>query len=140
MNAPSLALRQLDTRAAGYAAALTLLLDRAQEMDAQVEGRVRDILQGVETNDKTIGSMWVPELQEPIQMMWVLVEAKGTGGVGASALRAVVRGMDPDIAVYEVRTMREQLRFALWVRRLFASLVIDVARRRVRDLEGAQQR
>ncbi len=47
MNAPSLALRQLDTRAAGYAAALTLLLDRAQEMDAQVEGRVRDILQGV---------------------------------------------------------------------------------------------
>ncbi len=49
MNAPALALRQLDTRETGFAASLTLLLDRAQEMDAQVEGRVREILQGVRT-------------------------------------------------------------------------------------------
>jgi histidinol dehydrogenase len=47
MTAPTLSLRQLDTCEAGCAAALTLLLDRAQEMDAQVEGRVREILQGV---------------------------------------------------------------------------------------------
>ena len=47
MTAPTLSLRQLDTCEAGCAAALTLLLDRAQEMDAQVEGRVREILQAV---------------------------------------------------------------------------------------------
>ncbi len=49
MNAAPLALRRLDTRNADFAAALTLLLDRAQEMDAEVEGRVREILQGVRT-------------------------------------------------------------------------------------------
>src|SRR6185369_6959997 len=75
------------------------------------------------SDDKTIGSVWVPEMQDPIQTMWVLVESKGTGSQGAAALRRVVRGLNPDIAVYEVRTMQEQLRFALWVRRLFASLI-----------------
>lgn len=88
-----------------------------------VVGVTGDILQGVESDDKVIGSVWVPELQEPVQTMWVLAEAKGAGDVGAAAMRRVVRGIDPDIAVYDVRTMREQLRFALWVRRLFASLI-----------------
>jgi putative ABC transport system permease protein len=87
-----------------------------------VVGVTAEVLQDVESDDKVVGSVWVPELQEPIQTMWVLVEAKG-GGTGASALRRVVRGIDADIAVYDVRTMREQLRFALWVRRLFASLI-----------------
>jgi len=88
-----------------------------------IVGVTGDILQGVESDDKVVGSVWVPELQEPVQTMWVVVEAKGTGGVAAAALRRVVRGLDADIAVYDVRTMREQLRFALWVRRLFASLI-----------------
>ena len=49
MTAAPLALRRLDTRSADFAAALTLLLDRAQELDAEVEGRVREIIQGVRT-------------------------------------------------------------------------------------------
>ena len=47
MTAAPLSLRQLDTRTAGFAAALTLLLDRAQALDAGVEEQVREILQGV---------------------------------------------------------------------------------------------
>jgi len=88
-----------------------------------IVGVTGDILQGIESDDKVVGGVWVAQLQEPIQTMWVLVEARGDGGIAASALRRVVRGLDADIAVYDVRTMREQLRFALWVRRLFASLI-----------------
>jgi putative ABC transport system permease protein len=88
-----------------------------------IVGVTGDIIQGVESDDKVIGSIWVPELQDPVQTLWVAVESKGNGAQGAAALRRVVRGLNPDIAVYDVRTMKEQLRFALWVRRLFASLI-----------------
>jgi histidinol dehydrogenase len=43
----TLTLRRLDTRAPDFEAGLTRLLDRAQEMDAEVEGRVREIIDGV---------------------------------------------------------------------------------------------
>ena len=88
-----------------------------------IVGVTGDIEQGVESDDKVIGSVWVPEMQEAMQTMWFVVEAKGNGSNGASALRRSVRAMNPDIAVYDLRTMKEQLRFALWVRRLFASMI-----------------
>jgi histidinol dehydrogenase len=47
MTATTIKLRQLDTRDSGFDSALTQLLDRAQEMDAQVEGRVREIIAAV---------------------------------------------------------------------------------------------
>jgi histidinol dehydrogenase len=47
MTKAPLSLRQLDTQNTGFAAAFARLLDRAQEMDAEVEGRVREILQAV---------------------------------------------------------------------------------------------
>jgi putative ABC transport system permease protein len=88
-----------------------------------VVGVTAELVQGVDSDDKNIGSVWIPEMQDPVQTLWVLVEGKGNGAQGAGSLRRVVRSLDPDIAVYEVRSMREQLRFALWVRRLFASLI-----------------
>jgi putative ABC transport system permease protein len=88
-----------------------------------VVGVTADIAQSVESDQKTIGSVWVPELQDPVQGLWMVVETRAGAATGASALRRVVKGLNPDIAVYEVRTMREQLHFALWVRRLFASLI-----------------
>ena len=88
-----------------------------------VVGVTGDVVQGVESDDKPAGSVWVPHAQEAGQMLWFVVESKGAGAQGAAALRRGVRAIDPDIAVYEVRSMREQFRFALWVRRLFASMI-----------------
>lgn len=88
-----------------------------------IVGVVADITQGVESDDPVAGSVWVPELQNSIQTLWVMVESRAGVASGASALRRVVRQLDPDIAVYDVRSMQEQLRFALWVRRLFASMI-----------------
>jgi putative ABC transport system permease protein len=88
-----------------------------------VVGVVPDITQNVEDNEGTPISVWTPEYQEPAQLLSVLVRTRGDGAAGAAALRKVVRAIDPDIAVTEVRTMREQLHFELWVRRLFAGLI-----------------
>jgi histidinol dehydrogenase len=43
----TLAIRTLDTADAGFRAAFTALLDRAQELDARVEGVVREVIQNV---------------------------------------------------------------------------------------------
>ncbi len=88
-----------------------------------VVGVTGDLIQGVESDDQPVGSVWAPYVQTPGQMVWFVVEGKGGGEVAASALRRAVRSLDPDIAVYDVRTMKEQFRFALWVRRLFASMI-----------------
>lgn len=88
-----------------------------------VVGVVADLTQGVESDDKVVGSVWVPELQNSVQTMWFVVESRTGAAAGAAALRRNVRQLDPDIAVYDLRTMQEQLRFALWVRRLFASMI-----------------
>ncbi len=88
-----------------------------------IVGVTGNVVQNVDFDARVIGSIWVPELQEPVQTMWALVETRGSDSQGAAALRRTVRALDPDIAVYDVRTLREQLQFSLWVRRLFASLV-----------------
>jgi putative ABC transport system permease protein len=88
-----------------------------------IVGVTADIVQNVDFDARVIGSIWVPELQEPVQIMWALVESRGAGEQGAATLRRTVHSLDPDIAVYDVRTLHEQLQFSLWVRRLFASLV-----------------
>ncbi len=88
-----------------------------------VVGVTGDLVQGVESDSKPVGSVWAPYAQSPGQLMWFVVEGRGSGEAAASALRRTVRALDPDIAVYELRTMREQFHCALWVRRLFASMI-----------------
>ena len=88
-----------------------------------IVGVVPDLTINVEDNEGTLVSAWVPEYQEPVQTLSVLVRTRGDGSAGAAALRNTVHAIDPDIAVTELRTMREQLHFELWVRRLFASLI-----------------
>ncbi len=88
-----------------------------------VVGVVPDITENVENSQSSPYKLYAAEYQQPEQQLSVLVRARGGSEAGAAALRRVVRGLDRDIAVTEVRSMREQLHFSLWVRRLFASLI-----------------
>ena len=88
-----------------------------------VVGVSADIAQSVDNSDDPVRGVFVPELQEPVQTLSVLVRADGDGSHGAEALRMVVRELDATVALQDTRTLREEMRFALWVRRLFASLI-----------------
>lgn len=90
---------------------------------ATVVGVTAEAQQSVEDNTPPIGSVWVPELQSAYQQIWVVVESRGDAAQAAAALRRTVRGLDADIAVRDLKTMKEQLHFALWVRRLFAGAI-----------------
>jgi putative ABC transport system permease protein len=88
-----------------------------------VVGVVADITQNVEDSQGTPLTVYDAELQNPIQTLSVLVRTPGDGEAGAAALRKVVRSMNPDIAVTDVRSMAGELHFRLWVKRLFTTLI-----------------
>jgi predicted permease len=90
---------------------------------ATVVGVVANIDQNVEDDTPTPYSVWLAEYQEPAQLLSVLVRADGGPEQGAGALRRVVRALNPDLAVTEVRSLREEFHFSLWVRRIFGSLI-----------------
>jgi len=87
-----------------------------------VVGVVADLVQNVEDHDNPVRGVWVPELQQPAQYMTVAVEA-GTVSAAGAALRRAVHAINPDLALEDLRSLREHLRTVLWVRRLFATLI-----------------
>jgi len=66
---------------------------------------------------------WLPEMQQAEQWVHVLVRADGDGSQGAAAMRRVMRSLDPNLPLMDLRTLREELRFSMWVKRLLSAIV-----------------
>jgi putative ABC transport system permease protein len=67
--------------------------------------------------------IYLPQAQAPVQRLSVVVWSDAPTAATASALRAAVRALDPDMAVSNLRTLREQFAYSLWVKRLFVRLI-----------------
>ncbi|HTR96981.1 MAG TPA: ABC transporter permease [Candidatus Acidoferrales bacterium] len=92
-----------------------------------VVGVCSDMVQNVEATPAR-GSdaryaVYVAEYQQPDQYLGILVRSRGGEKPGADALRRAVHDLDADVAVTELRSLREELRFALWLKRFFAGLI-----------------
>ncbi len=90
-----------------------------------VVGVVGDIAQNVDLGyaGDPMSSAYVAEYQEPGERLSVLVRTRGDGAAGAAAFRRAVRAIDADLPVENLRSLREQFRWSLWARRLFASTI-----------------
>ena len=88
-----------------------------------VVGVTQDVMMNVEGTDVNPFLAWVDEYQESQQYVHMVVRADGDGSAGAAALRKVMRSMDANLPVMELRTMREEIRFALWIKRLLSVMV-----------------
>ncbi|HTM58195.1 MAG TPA: ABC transporter permease [Candidatus Udaeobacter sp.] len=88
-----------------------------------VVGVSEDVLMNVEDSEVIPYIAWVDEYQETSQFLQILVRADGDGSGGAATLRRVMRSMDPNLPIMQLRTLREELRFALWIKRLLASII-----------------
>ena len=66
--------------------------------------------------------VYMPFREQPRESMNVVLRSKvGTTALIASA-REVIQRADPDLAMYEVRTMQERLQRSLWARRTYSWL------------------
>ena len=69
-----------------------------------------------------IPGVYLPFVQDPRSQMSVVIRSSVAATSLVSAIRALARERDPDLAVFGVVTMEDRLAQSMWVRRLTASL------------------
>jgi predicted permease len=85
---------------------------------------------GVMRNEKHYGldgedraTVYTPQLQLPWPMsLSVVLRSNSEPEALAAPAHRILQGVDPDLAMYEVRTMTEQLNRSLWARRAYSWL------------------
>jgi predicted permease len=108
-------------------------VDRDTMALSTVVGVAADIRQNVKDNDPP-AQVYLPHMQATTQGVTLVVRHDGPAGAMTTALRRLVQSRDPDMPLYDVRTMEESLRFALWEQRIymvmmavFAALALVIA-------------
>jgi len=98
-----------------------------------VVGVAADVRQRVEDKEPP-AQVYQPHMQATHQTVTLLVRHDGPAAAMTTALRRLVQSRDPDMPLYDVRTMEESLRFALWEQRIymvmmavFAALALIIA-------------
>ena len=87
-----------------------------------VVGVVADVRQNIEDKDPP-AQVYVPHPQAPHQTVTLVVRHDGEVAAMTTALRRLVQSRDPDMPLYDVRTMEESLRHGLWESRIYAGLM-----------------
>ena len=91
-----------------------------------IVGVVQDVVlyvDDVSGRGNPLHATYVPAFQEPLPRMSLIVQSRGDTDAAAAAIRAALRGLDPELVAEDVRTLPEEFRFRLWLRRLYASLL-----------------
>jgi predicted permease len=90
---------------------------------ATVVGIVADVRQQVSAPEQSIPEMLVPHRQWRSSAMTWAIRTDGAPTALASAMRNVLRARDPNLALYDLRSMREQIARSMWDSRIFAQLM-----------------
>jgi putative ABC transport system permease protein len=88
-----------------------------------VVGLAADIRQKVGNNKEDPAQLYVPHSQLTTQNVTLLVRHDGGPAAMTAALRRLVQSKDPDMPLYDVRTMEESLRYGLWESRIYAAMM-----------------
>jgi putative ABC transport system permease protein len=89
---------------------------------ATVVGVAADVRQNVEDKEPP-AQVYVPHSQTPLQSVTLVVHHEGSVGAMTTALRRLVQSRDPDMPLFDVRTMEESLNYGLWESRIYAGLM-----------------
>jgi len=88
-----------------------------------VVGVVANVRQHVKLPETRMAEVMTPYAQDPISGMAIAIRGSGDPGALAASVRRVLRRRDPDLAFYEVRSLAEHLRNAVWEPRLYSQLM-----------------
>ena len=87
-----------------------------------VIGIVADVTPSV-TEKRPPSTVYLPHAQEPVQVVTVLARHDGDPAALTAAMRRVLQANDPDMPLFEVRTLEEFVRRSLWEERNYAALM-----------------
>jgi putative ABC transport system permease protein len=88
-----------------------------------VVGVVADVRQHITATQGSSSHVYIPHAQDPLQTLDLVVRSDRPPGALAADVRRTLLARDADLPVYEVRTMEEHIRRALWDNQLFAVLM-----------------
>ncbi len=88
-----------------------------------VVGVVGDVRQLVRDHRRPLAAVYVPHAQDPHQTMSVVVRSDRDPAALAAAVRRRLQARDPDLPLYETRTLPAAIQRALWEPRLYTVLM-----------------
>ncbi len=90
---------------------------------ATVVGVIADIRQHVNAPEQRIPEILIPHTQFKNQTLTLAMRTGGDPAALASSVRALLRARDPNLPLYNMRTLREQIARSMWDTRLYAQLM-----------------
>jgi putative ABC transport system permease protein len=87
-----------------------------------VVGIVADVRQSADSREQR-GEVLITHAQSPRQTMTWAIRAEGAPAALAPAVRELMRARDPNLPLYNLRTLREHVARAVWDTRLYAQLL-----------------
>ena len=91
-----------------------------------VVGDVRQRADG-DAGKRPPAHVYIPHTQEPLQTVILVARADGSPGALATAMRRTLQSLDPDMPLYDVRTMDESIRRGMWENRVWMSMMAAFA-------------
>jgi len=88
-----------------------------------VVGVVANVRQRVRPPERPLPEILVPHAQHPNPALNWAIRTAGDPGALAGGVRALLRARDPNLPFYNVRTLGENIRVAVWEPRLYAQLM-----------------
>jgi predicted permease len=97
-------------------------MGREKNLDIEIVGVVRDG-KYVDLREKVQRTMYTPWPQDPaIDSMTFFLRAAGNESSLGSALRVSVAGLDPNLPVYDLKTMKAEIDESIYIDRMIAAL------------------
>jgi putative ABC transport system permease protein len=87
-----------------------------------VIGVAADVPQSIESK-RPPAQIYVAHAQDPNQSVTLLVKHDRDAAAMTATLRHLVQSRDPDMPLFDVRTMDESIRYGLWQQRIYATLM-----------------
>jgi len=87
-----------------------------------VVGVVGDVQQQID-GKRPPSHIYTPHFQDPLQTVVLVIKHEGDAASLTAAVRRVLQSQDPDMPLYEVRTMDESIQRAMWENRIWVSLM-----------------
>jgi len=96
---------------------------RPEDEWSTVVGVVADVPQHVRTPAKNVPEILFPHAQRTLQTLTWALRTDGDPAALASSVRSLLRARDPNLPLYQVRTLREHIARSMWESRLYAQLL-----------------
>ncbi len=96
---------------------------RPEEEWSTVVGITADVRQRIDAPNQRLPEMMVPHAQWRGQTLTWTIRTEGEPASVAASVRALLRARDPNVPIYNMRSMREQITRSMWDTRMYAQLM-----------------